>query len=224
MTENTQSEGSSGISSSIIALIILVGVVSAAYLIKSNKIPHKPNTETPIVTETPNNIEPPIVEQQNPGAIEQEQVQDNGDFHKTYCDQNQGTLTKDANGMDTCTLKDGQIIQFGDQTIPTNNDNEATKGATSEVLPANPVSNENENISTSNLNAEEAQIKADEETLAKDFKGLTLEEANKLAESKGLETRVTSLNGEAKAVTADLRMNRINFDIVNDKVENVTLG
>lgn len=212
MTEKTQSEGSSGISASVIALILLGLLVGGAYLVKSNKIPHNPNPETPIVNE------------QTPGAVEQEQVQDNGDFHKAYCDQNEGTLSKDANGMDTCTLKDGQTIQFGDQAMQEPTENEATKGETSEVLPANPISNEGESISSSNLDAEEAQLKADEEALAKDFKGLSLEEANKLAESKGLETRVTSMNGEAKAVTADLRMNRINFDIVNDKVENVTLG
>lgn len=194
MTQPTKTEEGSGIGTALIAVVIIVLVAGGYFLVKNKNLLTKTENTTPIEKQDTN-------------------------FAKNYCDKNGGTFTTGENWMNTCTLPSGQIIQFGDEISAIEENDEA-----SEPLPTNPENNESESISSSNLDAEEAQIKADEEALTKDFKGLTLEEANKLAESRGLETRVTSMNGVAQAVTADLRMNRVNFDIVNDKVENVTIG
>lgn len=56
------------------------------------------------------------------------------------------------------------------------------------------------------------------------FVGMELEEATKLAEQKGLLTRVTARDGETFMVTADLRTDRVNFTVVKDQVMTADIG
>jgi hypothetical protein len=48
--------------------------------------------------------------------------------------------------------------------------------------------------------------------------GLSIKEAIEQAENHGLNYRIVEENGQAKMVTADLKSNRINFRLSNDRV------
>jgi hypothetical protein len=48
--------------------------------------------------------------------------------------------------------------------------------------------------------------------------GLSLKEAIEQSESHGLNYRIVEENGQAKMVTADLKQNRINFRVSNNKI------
>lgn len=50
------------------------------------------------------------------------------------------------------------------------------------------------------------------------YLGLTLEEATELATQNGLTVRLTSIDGEPQPVTLDRRPDRLNFEIVDDRV------
>lgn len=48
--------------------------------------------------------------------------------------------------------------------------------------------------------------------------GLSIKEAYEQAESHGLNTRIVEENGHSLMVTADLKQNRINFRVSNNKI------
>lgn len=56
------------------------------------------------------------------------------------------------------------------------------------------------------------------------FVGLSLEEAQILAEKKGLKHRVISVDGEPRPVTADFLPDRVNFEVEKGKVTKVNQG
>lgn len=58
----------------------------------------------------------------------------------------------------------------------------------------------------------------------KSFIGLTLKEAQELAQSNKLPSRVIEIDGNPQGVTADYRPERLNFSIKNGKIIRVTKG
>lgn len=48
---------------------------------------------------------------------------------------------------------------------------------------------------------------------ANEYKGMTLEEATKIAEANGFVTRVVEVDGNSLMLTMELRNNRINFRV-----------
>ncbi|MDF1851870.1 MAG: hypothetical protein P1U85_13610 [Verrucomicrobiales bacterium] len=57
-----------------------------------------------------------------------------------------------------------------------------------------------------------------------DFLGLSLEEAEALAEKRGMPHRVISVDGEARPASADYRPDRVSFEIEDGKVTKVDRG
>lgn len=57
-----------------------------------------------------------------------------------------------------------------------------------------------------------------------EFVGLTLEEAEALAEKRELPHRVVMVDGEPRPATKDYRPNRLNFELEGGKVVKVTRG
>lgn len=57
-----------------------------------------------------------------------------------------------------------------------------------------------------------------------EFVGLTLEEAEALAEKRELPHRVVMVDGEPRPATKDYRPNRLNFELESGKVVKVTRG
>ena len=60
--------------------------------------------------------------------------------------------------------------------------------------------------------------------VAKDFVGLTLKEAEALADKHALRHRVVMLDGKPRPATKDYRPERLNFTVVDGKVTAVRKG
>jgi hypothetical protein len=58
----------------------------------------------------------------------------------------------------------------------------------------------------------------------KDYIGLTLEDATELAKKNGFSTRIVEMNGNPLIVTADLKNNRLNFRVRENKITDVYPG
>ena len=61
-------------------------------------------------------------------------------------------------------------------------------------------------------------------TKANEVVGMTLEEATKLIEGDGFISRVVEKDGEFYPITAELRQDRINLSLKDNKVVNATVG
>lgn len=53
---------------------------------------------------------------------------------------------------------------------------------------------------------------------SRDYEGLTLEQALKKAIANGLTPRVVEENGKSFMLTMDLKTNRVNFRVANDRI------
>ncbi len=58
----------------------------------------------------------------------------------------------------------------------------------------------------------------------KDYIGMNVEDAAKLAETRNIIIRIVSVNGVSKTITCDARYNRVNVYVVDDIIEKVKRG
>lgn len=58
----------------------------------------------------------------------------------------------------------------------------------------------------------------------KEYIGLILEEAEEVAKTNGFSTRIVEMNGTALFVTMELRNNRLNFRVSDNKITDVYPG
>ena len=80
------------------------------------------------------------------------------------------------------------------------------------------------NRSKSNIDSGFQNVEAECQKDAETYTGLTESTAIGQANNDGHEARVVERNGEGLAMTMDLRVDRVNFIIVNDKVSEAFCG
>lgn len=68
------------------------------------------------------------------------------------------------------------------------------------------------------------QTKVEDEAFLNSLNGLSLEEAEKLVETNNGEIRVSSEDGVGRIMIANFQTNRVNLDIVNNKVVKAHIG
>lgn len=64
----------------------------------------------------------------------------------------------------------------------------------------------------------------DQNTINAALKGLTIEQAEAAASAAGYSTRVVSVDDEPRMMTMDYRTDRINLEIVDDRVDRAYVG
>ena len=68
------------------------------------------------------------------------------------------------------------------------------------------------------------QLRADGQRLVAEVQGKTTEEAHELCKAAGFAVRYYNVDGRARMITADVRMDRIGFDVCDGLITNASVG